>query len=109
MLRQFKMAPVYTDHATYPNIADITADFVYARLQRGEDNDPDRLSAEGSSTAWASRLADLGGGQRAEGPDRVDGKHKTKAEPRDVFAYVIHEGKVRAPAAAMALIEKLKG
>jgi hypothetical protein len=23
-----------------------------------------------------------------------------------VFAYVIHEGKVRAPAAAMALIEK---
>jgi hypothetical protein len=28
--------------------------------------------------------------------------------PRDVFAYVIHEGKVRAPAAAMALIERLK-
>jgi hypothetical protein len=25
-----------------------------------------------------------------------------------VFAYVIHEGKVRAPAAAMAMIEKLK-
>jgi hypothetical protein len=25
-----------------------------------------------------------------------------------VFAYVIHEGKVRAPAAAMALIERLK-
>ena len=33
---------------------------------------------------------------------------KPKAEPRDVFAYVIHEGKVRAPAAAMALIERLK-
>jgi len=25
-----------------------------------------------------------------------------------VYAYVIHEGKVRAPAAAMALIERLK-
>jgi hypothetical protein len=25
-----------------------------------------------------------------------------------VFAYVIHEGKIRAPAAAMALIERLK-
>ena len=35
-------------------------------------------------------------------------KHKPKAVPRDVFAYVIHEGKVRAPAAAMALIERLK-
>ena len=39
---------------------------------------------------------------------RKPGKHKTKAAPRDVFAYVIHEGKIRAPAAAMALIEKLK-
>jgi hypothetical protein len=27
--------------------------------------------------------------------------------PRDVFAYVIHEGKIRAPAGAMALIERL--
>ena len=35
-------------------------------------------------------------------------KAKPKAGPRDVFAYVIHEGKVRAPAAAMALIENLK-
>ena len=40
---------------------------------------------------------------------RVDAKRGPKAAPRDVFAYVIHEGKVRAPAAAMALIEKLKG
>jgi hypothetical protein len=30
-----------------------------------------------------------------------------KSAPRDVFVYVIHEGKVRAPAAAMALIERL--
>jgi hypothetical protein len=30
-----------------------------------------------------------------------------KIAPRDVFAYVIHEGKIRAPAAAMALIERL--
>jgi hypothetical protein len=27
--------------------------------------------------------------------------------PRDVYAFVIHEGKVRAPAAAMAIIEKV--
>jgi len=29
------------------------------------------------------------------------------ATPRLVFAYVIHEGKVRAPAGAMALIQRL--
>ena len=109
MLRQFKMAPVYTEHDTYPNIADVTADFVYARLQRGEDNDPDRLSAE-SDHGMGGSLADLGGGQGAEGPRprRWQGQDR-KPQPRDVFAYVIHEGKVRAPAAAMALIEKLKG
>ena len=40
--------------------------------------------------------------------DQVDPKSAPKAAPRDVFAYVIHEGKVRAPAAAMALIERVK-
>ena len=36
------------------------------------------------------------------------GYQPKKTAPRDVFAYVIHEGKIRAPAAAMALIERLK-
>ena len=40
LVRQFKMPVVYTDHAKYPNIADLTGDFVYARLQRGEDTVP---------------------------------------------------------------------
>jgi hypothetical protein len=48
----------------------------------------------------------------AEGKPPEDLRHveppkKTKAAPRDVFAYVIHEGKVRAPAGAMALIGQL--
>jgi len=108
MLRQFKMAPVYTDHVTYPNIADITADFVYARLQRGEDKVPTAYPPK-ALTEWTGRLQTWAEGKEPKDLDRIDGKHKTKAEPRDVFAYVIHEGKIRAPAAAMALIEKLKG
>ncbi|MGB8239337.1 MAG: DUF72 domain-containing protein, partial [Pseudolabrys sp.] len=35
-------------------------------------------------------------------------KTSAKKEPRDVFLYFIHEAKIRAPAAAMALIERLK-
>ena len=62
-----------------------------------------------SSPAWAGRLQTWAEGKEPKDLDRVDGKHKTKAGPRDVFAYVIHEGKIRAPAAAMSLIEKLKG
>jgi len=38
---------------------------------------------------------------------RIDKKSAAK-QPRDVFMYFIHEAKVRAPAAAMALIERVK-
>jgi hypothetical protein len=38
----------------------------------------------------------------------VEAAAKPKNAPRDVFTYVIHEGKVRAPAGAMALIAALK-
>jgi uncharacterized protein YecE (DUF72 family) len=107
LLRTFKMPVVFTDHVRYPNIGDITGDFVYARLQRGKDtivtaypqNDIDR---------WAQRLQIWApGGAPDDLPLVENSKAAVKAEPRDVFAYVIHEGKVRAPAGAMALIEKL--
>ena len=108
LLREFNMPAIYTDHAVYPNIADITGDFVYARLQRGKDNVPAGLSAK-QLTQWAARLQTWAQGKAPADLPRVDAKRGPKAAPRDVFAYVIHEGKVRAPAAAMALIEKLKG
>ena len=107
LLRQFKMATVYTDHVKYPNIADLTADFVYARLQRGEDKVPTAYPPR-QIGEWAERLKLWAEGKAAKDLPCVDAKQKPKATPRDVFAYVIHEGKVRAPAAAMALIEKLK-
>jgi uncharacterized protein YecE (DUF72 family) len=107
LLRQFKIAAVYTDHATYPNIADITADFLYARLQRGEDTVPTAYPPK-QIDEWANRLQTWAEGKAPKDLPVVDSKTKSAAAPRDVFAYVIHEGKIRAPAAAMALIEKLK-
>jgi uncharacterized protein YecE (DUF72 family) len=107
LLRKFNIAVVYTDHDTYPNIADITGDFLYARLQRGEDEIPTAYPPK-QIDAWAKRLATWAQGKQPADLPIVDGKAKPKAAPRDVFAYVIHEGKVRAPAAAMALIERLK-
>jgi uncharacterized protein YecE (DUF72 family) len=105
LLRKFGMAAVYTDHATYPNIADVTADFVYARLQRGDDDVPTAYPPKQISE-WAARLKLWAQGKEPSDLPRVDAK--AKPAPRDVFAYVIHEGKIRAPAAAMALIERLK-
>jgi uncharacterized protein YecE (DUF72 family) len=107
LLRQFKVAVVFTDHATYPNIADITADFFYARLQQGQDTVPTAYPPK-QIKEWAGRLQTLAGGKEPPDLPRAAGNNKPKAAPRDVFAYVIHEGKVRAPAAAMAMIERLK-
>ncbi len=107
LLRRFKMAAVTTDHVRYPNIADLTADFVYARLQQGKDTVPTAYPPK-QIDEWAERLELWAQGKVPNDLPRVDTKHRPQPAPRDVFAYVIHEGKVRAPAAAMALIEKLK-
>ena len=59
--------------------------------------------------AWAEPAAPTGPRaasrtiSTASTPSRQD-----KASRATCIAYVIHEGKVRAPAAAMALIERLK-
>jgi uncharacterized protein YecE (DUF72 family) len=107
MLRKFSMSVVFTDHMTYPNIADVTGDFVYARLQQGKDTVPTAYPPK-ALAEWANRLHDWAKGNEPEDLPRIAPVSKGKGQPRDVFAYVIHEGKVRAPAAAMALIERLK-
>jgi len=106
LLRKFALPAVYTDHVKYPNIADLTGDFVYARLQRGQDTVPTAYPPK-EIGAWAARLKSWAHGKTPEDLPRIDPAAPAKPAPRDVFAYVIHEGKVRAPAGAMALIERL--
>ena len=96
LLRKFETPVVFAEHGKYPAIADVVSDFVYARLQKGNDElktcyPPKQLDA------WAKRFQAWAGGGEPDDLPRVD-KAKPKKTPRDVFAYVIHEGKVRAPA-----------
>jgi uncharacterized protein YecE (DUF72 family) len=107
LLRKFGVPVVFSEHATYPAIADITGDFLYARLQKGEDAiatgyPPNALEQ------WAVRARQWATGGEPDDLPRVDVDCKPKPQPRDVFLHFIHEGKVRAPTAAMALIERLK-
>jgi uncharacterized protein YecE (DUF72 family) len=106
LLRQFKVPVVYAEHAAYPAISDLTGDFVYLRLQKGKDTIPTAYAPKvldewaGRSRAWAS-------GDEPDDLPLVDPGVRGSGKPRDVFVYFIHEGKVRAPAAAMELIKRL--
>ncbi|MGB8554958.1 MAG: DUF72 domain-containing protein, partial [Pseudolabrys sp.] len=106
LLRKFSIPVVFAEHDKYPAIADIAGDFVSARLQKGDE----KLKAgypPKALDAWSARAKTWAQGGEPKDLPRID-KTSAKKEPRDVFLYFIHEAKIRAPAAAMALIERLK-
>ena len=96
----------YVDAESWPSMADVTGDVIYARLQRGDDAlraayEPKELDS------WAERAKLWAAGGAPGKLGFVHAELPSQVKPRDVFIYFIHEGKLRAPAAAMALIERL--
>ncbi|EAS50325.1 conserved hypothetical protein [Aurantimonas manganoxydans SI85-9A1] len=106
MCREAGVAIVYAESADYPEIADVTADFVYARLQKGDAGITTGYPAD-ALDAWAERARQWASGGRPADLPRHDPETDAAETPRDVFVYFIREGKVRAPQAAMALQERL--
>jgi uncharacterized protein YecE (DUF72 family) len=106
LLRKFSVTAVLVDSEKHPLIADITADFVYARLQRTTEKEKTGYPAK-ALDLWAkrARLWAEGGAPNELATIAAGAPART---PRDVFIYMISGAKVRAPAAAMALIERLK-
>lgn len=104
--RKYQVATVFTDSADYPSFGDTTAGFVYARLMRAEAG-----HASGYAGAALDAIADCARAwSRGEEPavlPRVE-PDPPPAAPRDVYLYFIDGAKERAPAAAMALIERLR-
>ena len=72
----------------WPRIDQPTADFTYARLMSSREDEPTGMTS-----------TEL---------DAVAARTREWAKRGDVFAYFISGAKVRNPAAAMALIEKLR-
>jgi uncharacterized protein YecE (DUF72 family) len=107
LLRRFEIPVVFADHHSYPALSDVVGDFVYARLQTGSDDIPTAYDDK-DLDAWTARLKTWAEGGRPADLNAADPAHDAKKVPRDVFAFIIHEGKVRAPAGAMALIERCK-
>ena len=106
LARSRGMATVFTDSTEHPSFADLTADFVYARLMRSQagiatgydDADLDR---------WAARARRWAAGGEPDDLLRIVADGAAPATHRDVFVYFISSAKERNPAAAMALLGKL--
>ncbi|MGE0119150.1 MAG: DUF72 domain-containing protein [Dongiaceae bacterium] len=107
LLRAHNVAVVYADSDEHPAIADVTADFVYARLQRTrEEIDTGYAAADLDRWAARARLWEAGGA-----PDDLPrvATEAAATTSRPVFVYMISGAKVRNPAAAMALMTRVKG
>ena len=102
LARRYGAAIVYAEHAKYPAIADLTGDFVYARLQRGSDDNANCYTEAGLDD-WAARAKAWAEGGEPDDLPHADPSAKAERKPRDVFVYFITEGKSRAPFGAMAL------
>lgn len=88
MCREAGVAVVYAEADKYPRFDEQTAGFTYARIQTAREDLP-----LGYTEAELDRLADQARAWAQGG--------------RDVFLFFISGAKVRNPAAAMALIERL--
>ena len=105
LLRKHNVAVVTAHSDDYPAIADVTADFVYARLQKSQEAIATGY-APADLDAWAARAKTWAAGGEVDDLPRFGAKPAAKKK-RDVFVYMIAGDKVRAPAAAQALIERL--
>ncbi|NGM44765.1 DUF72 domain-containing protein [Rhodobacter sp. SGA-6-6] len=104
LARAHGVAAVIAADSEFPQIADPTAPFVYARIMGTAEDEPLGYS-ERALDLWAERAKVWAEGGCPEGLDYV-GDPKPSG-PRDVFLYVISGHKVLNPQAAMALIERL--
>jgi len=105
LARRYRVATVFTDSDDYPSFADITGEFVYARMMRTDPALPTGCTAQALAQIAACARVWHDGAEPAQVP-RVEPAPPDGA-PRDVFLYFIGGAKERAPAAAMALLAAL--
>lgn len=105
MAKAAGVAIVYADSADHPAIADVTGDFVYARLENAVDH-----VDTGYDPAAIGRFADAAhcwaAGGAPDGLPYVTGEPPDRT-PRETYIFFINGAKVRAPAGARALIERI--
>lgn len=105
LARHYGVAMIAGCDSKFPVIADPTADFVYLRLM-GTSEDHETGYSEADLDLWARRIKIFAEGGVPDGlPTYGPAPDK---QSRDVFVYVIAGAKEKNPAAAKALIERIK-
>lgn len=105
LVRKYGVAIVIAADSEYPQIADLTAPFVYARIMETASGEPQGYSTS-ALDLWADRARTWAAGGAPEGLNYIAAP-QAGDRPRDVYLYVISGHKEHNPAAAMALIERL--
>ncbi|GGD13361.1 DUF72 domain-containing protein [Aquisalinus flavus] len=104
LARKHDVAIVRASDSRFPEIADVTADFVYLRCMGTTEKQKLGLSKK----ALDDRAAQLKALAAGKADDKAELLAKPmKTAPRDVFCYVISGHKALNPLAAMALIDRL--
>jgi uncharacterized protein YecE (DUF72 family) len=108
LLRRYDIALVCADTVEWPLLMDITSDFVYCRLHGSQELYASGYDDDALDT-WASRVRAWARGSEPADADRVLGPAKRLAKGRDVYVFFDNDAKVRAPADAKSLAERLGG
>jgi uncharacterized protein YecE (DUF72 family) len=107
MARQANVAIVNTQSADFPAIGDQSGPFTYARLLCAREEEPLGYTAQ-ELDGWAADARRWATGEPVAAIPPVVPDEAPAAGARDVFVFFINGAKVRAPHAAMALIERLR-
>jgi uncharacterized protein YecE (DUF72 family) len=107
LLKEYGVAVVIAGDSGYPQIADATAPFIYARIMGTQPTEALGYS-ETALDVWAARARAWAAGTEPPGLDRVD-RQPADGKARDVYLYVISGHKVKNPTAAQSLIRRLAG
>lgn len=107
LLREHGVAHAIIESDKHQLVEDVTADFVYLRLELSQEDEDTGYPKKGLDR-WATRIKAWAAGQEPDDTTRLSSDRAPKAKARDCFVYFISGAKVRNPAAAMAMIETLK-
>ncbi len=105
LARRHRVAIVWAADSRHPEIADQTAEFAYVRLMGTREGEALGYDAAALDRR-AGQLRTLARGLRPEGVELL--AEPPEQAPRDVFCFVISGHKASNPAAAMALIDRLR-